>query len=227
MTDDHFGSAYRGTRQRVTELITSLPPEELEHMVPACPEWSLKDLFAHLAAIATDVVEGRWDGGGSPEWTARQIEERRAKSVEEIAREWEESGAQLEAALDGLHPAVGGGVNGDAVTHEQDARGAVRRAGGTDSAGFAIALDSYTRFFGKRLKNAGMPAVEVKAGDRWRVAGNGDPVISVAAEPFEMLRSLTGRRTRAQVRGLEWSGDPDPYLDLFSMYGMPEKELDE
>jgi uncharacterized protein (TIGR03083 family) len=227
MTDDHFGSAYRGTRQRVTELITSLPPEELEHMVPACPEWSLKDLFGHLAAIATDVVEGRWDGGGSPEWTARQIEERRAKSVEEIAREWEESGAQLEAALDGLHPAVGGGVNGDAVTHEQDARGAVRRPGGTNSAGFAIALDSYTRFFGKRLKNAGMPAVEVKAGDRWRVAGNGDPVISVAAEPFEMLRSLTGRRTRAQVRGLEWSGDPDPYLDLFSMYGMPEKELDE
>jgi uncharacterized protein (TIGR03083 family) len=227
MTDDHFGSAYRGTRQRVTELITSLPAEEVERMVPACPEWSLKDLFGHLAAIATDVVEGRWDGGGSAEWTARQIEERRAKSVEEIAKEWEGSGAQLEAALDGLHPAVGGGVNGDAVTHEQDARGAVGRPGGTDSAAFAIALDSYTRFFGKRLKNAGMPAVEVKAGDKSWVAGNGDPVVSVAAEPFEMLRSLTGRRTREQVRGLEWSGDPEPYLDLFSMYGMPEKELDE
>jgi uncharacterized protein (TIGR03083 family) len=227
MTDDHFGSAYRETRRRVTELIMSLPSDELERMVPACPEWSLKDLFGHLAAIATDVVGGRWDGHGSREWTSRQVEERRAKSVEEITREWEESGAQLEAALDGLHPAVGGGVNGDAVTHEQDARGAVRRPGGTDSAGFAIALDSYTRFFGKRLKNAGMPAVEVTAGETSWVAGNGDPVISVAAEPFEMLRSLTGRRTREQIRGLEWSGDPERYLDLFSMYGMPDKELDE
>ncbi len=227
MTDDHFGSAYRGTRQRVTELITSLSNDELERMVPACPEWSLKDLFGHLAAIATDVVGGNWDGHGSREWTSRQIEERRAKSVEEIAREWEESGAQLEAALDGLHPAVGGGVNGDAVTHEQDARGAVRKPGGTDSAGFAIALDSYTRFFGKMLKNAGMPPVEVRAGDKSWIVGNGDPVVSVAAEPFEMLRSLTGRRTREQLHGLEWSGDPEPYLDLFSMYGLPEKNLDE
>ena len=69
MTDDHFGSAYRGTRQRVTELITSLSTEELERMVPACPEWSLKDLFGHLTAIATDVVGGRWDGHGSLEWS--------------------------------------------------------------------------------------------------------------------------------------------------------------
>ena len=38
MTDDHFGSVYRGTRQRVTELVLSLPAKELERMVPACPE---------------------------------------------------------------------------------------------------------------------------------------------------------------------------------------------
>jgi uncharacterized protein (TIGR03083 family) len=227
MTDGHFGSAYRETRERVTELITSLSGEELERTVPACPEWSVKDLFGHLAAIATDVVGGRWDGVGSSEWTGRQIEERKDRSVEELAREWAESGAQVEAALDGLHPAVGGGVNGDAVTHEQDARGAVRRPGGTDSAGFAIALDSYTRFFGKRLKNAGIPAVQVNAGDKRWVAGNGDPQVSVSAEPFEMLRSLTGRRTREQVRALDWSGDPEPYLDLFSMYGTPESELEE
>ena len=227
MTDDHFGSAYRETRERVTELITSLSDEEVERMVPACPEWSVKDLFGHLAAIATDVVEGRYDGVGSPEWTARQIEERKQRGVEEIAQEWAESGAQVEAAIDGMHPAAGGGLNGDAVTHEQDARGAVMRPGGTDTAGFAIALDSYTRFFGKRLKNAGIPAVEVNAGDKTWVAGNGDPQVSVSAEPFEMLRSLTGRRTREQVRALDWSGDPEPYLDLFSMYGTPEAELEE
>jgi uncharacterized protein (TIGR03083 family) len=227
MTDGHFGSAYRETRERVTELITPLSDEELKGIVPACPEWSVKDLFGHLAAIATDVVEGRWDGGGSPEWTARQIEERKDRSVEELAREWGESGAKLEAFLDGLHPAVGGGLNGDAVTHEQDARGAVRRPGGTDSAGFGIALDSYTRFFGKRLKNAGIPAVEINAGDKTWVAGNGAPQVSVGAEPFEMLRSLTGRRTREQVRALDWSGNPEPYLDLFSMYGTPEAELEE
>ena len=69
--------------------------------------------------------------------------------------------------------------------------------------------------------------MEVNTGDKSLVAGNGDPVISVAADPFEMLRSLTGRRTREQIRGLDWSGDPELYLDLFSMYGMPERELDE
>jgi hypothetical protein len=72
-----------------------------------------------------------------------------------------------------------------------------------------------------------MPAVQVNAGDKTWVAGNGDPQVSVSAEPFEILRSLTGRRTREQVRALDWSGDPEPFLDLFSMYGTPENELEE
>ena len=36
------------------------------------------------------------------------------------------------------------------------------------------------------------------------------------ATPFELLHALTGRRSRAQIRSLGWSIDPEPYLDTFT-----------
>ena len=35
------------------------------------------------------------------------------------------------------------------------------------------------------------------------------------ASAFELFRGLTGRRSRAQIAALEWSVEPEPYLDAF------------
>ena len=46
---------------------------------------------------------------------------------------------------------------------------------------------------------------------------------------FGLFRSFGGRRTLAQVRALDWSADPTPYLDAFfgGILKPPAEPLDE
>lgn len=222
-----YGSAYREARERVCELMVSLPEEALQRDVPTCPGWKTRDVLAHLVGIATDTSAGRIEGAGSPEYTSRQIDERKAMSVSEMISEWDAQAPAFEEMLDTIHPAISGGIVGDLVTHEQDARGAVGEKGGRHGPAFDLALDSHVRFFGRRIKEARLPTLEVSAaGKRW-VAGKEEVSGSIEADGFELLRGLTGRRTTEQVRALGWSVDPGPYLPIFSMYGVPGSDIRE
>ncbi|MGH2702243.1 MAG: maleylpyruvate isomerase N-terminal domain-containing protein, partial [Actinomycetota bacterium] len=53
--------AYRGCRERVSEIVRSVPPEQLGRRVPACPDWTSTDLLAHLVGVAEDFVSGNLD----------------------------------------------------------------------------------------------------------------------------------------------------------------------
>ena len=222
-----FGDVYADGRQRVSELALSLSEDELSSSVPACPAWSVKDLIAHLCGITADMLTGNVAEVGEEQWTAAQIEARRDKGIAEIVEEWASNCAQVEPALDLVHPKAAALTIGDLVTHEHDARGAVARPGGRDSAGMEIALDGYVRTLGRRIKDSDLPPLRVRAGEREWVAGAGEPTESVEGDPFELLRALTGRRTKDEVRGLRWSGNPEPYLGVFSMYAWPASSLQE
>lgn len=222
-----YSETYKEARERVCELMTSLSDEELHSDVPACPGWRTRDLLAHVVGIATDTLSGRIEGAGSDEYTSRQISERKDSSVEDLVQEWDEHGPAFEEMLDTIHPAIAGGIVGDLVTHEQDARGAVGVVGGREGSAFAVALDSQVRFFGRRIKEAKLPTLEVRAGSSRWVAGKEEVSGSLEADPFELLRALTGRRTHEQVRGFAWSVDPGPYLPIFSMYGLPGSDIRE
>lgn len=50
-----YTSAYRTSAEQLVELIEQVPDEELTIMVPACPEWSVKDLIAHFAGVTRKV----------------------------------------------------------------------------------------------------------------------------------------------------------------------------
>lgn len=222
-----YGTGYAEARQRLVELMTSLSGDELATAVPACPGWRTRDVLAHVVGIATDTLSGRIEGAGSEEYTSRQISERKDNSIEEMVGEWNEHAAAFEEMLDTIHPAVSGGIVADLVTHEQDARGALGAVGGREGAASDLALDSQVRFFGRRIKEAKLPTLEVQAGsDRW-VAGKEEVAGSVEADRFELLRALTGRRTHDQVRAFAWSVDPGPYLPVFSMYGLPGSDIKE
>ncbi|MGH2808596.1 MAG: maleylpyruvate isomerase family mycothiol-dependent enzyme [Actinomycetota bacterium] len=220
-----MSEAYTEARERIAAIAEELSDDDLQASVPACPAWTATDVISHLAGIAVDTMAGVIEGAGSEAYTSRQVEARKGKDVGAVIEEWRE--AKLETILDGLHPAIAGGIIGDLFTHEQDFRGAVGRPGGHDSKAFEIALDSYTRFLGRRIKEAGLPALTVEAAGTSWVAGKGDPVGTVSGEPFELLRCLTGRRTLDEIRALGWSTDPDPYLKIFAMYGIPDASLSE
>lgn len=52
-----------------------------------CEGWTCADVAAHVIGGMVDVVEGRLDGLGSPEVTAREVEERRGRTPVELADE--------------------------------------------------------------------------------------------------------------------------------------------
>ena len=222
-----YSATYKEARERVCELMTSLSDEDLRRDVPSCPGWKTRDVLAHVVGICTDTLSGRIEGAGSEEYTSRQISERKDSSVSEVIAEWNEHAAAFEEMLDSIHPAISGGIVADLVTHEQDARGALGAIGGRDGDAFDLALDSQVRFFGRRIKDAKLPTLEVVAGTQRWVAGKEAVSGAVEADRFELFRALIGRRTHDQVRAFAWTVDPGPYLPVFSMYGLPGSDIKE
>lgn len=222
-----FETAFTDTRRRFASLCSALTDADLERAVPACPEWSTKDLVAHVVGVTSDVVSGNVAGVGSEEWTSAQIAARRDSTVAVLLTEWDSIAPTVETAIDSIPKWMAGTLIGDLITHEHDLRGAIDRPGARDSRGVAVALDTYARFFGRRIKEGDLPALELRADDSSWQLGNGEPQVSVKGGPFELLRALTGRRTHDEVRSLDWNGDPEPYIDIFSMYGVPDRSLNE
>jgi hypothetical protein len=126
--------------------------------------------------------------------------------------------------------------------HEHDIRGALDLPGERESVAVALGLDFLAgTFFHIGLLVHGLGPLEVRSGRRtWhpgtgeRATGDPDdilhdaifgegpaptseapPVGTLEAEPFELFRALTGRRSAEQIRGLGWTTDPDPFLPGF------------
>ncbi|WP_423851466.1 maleylpyruvate isomerase N-terminal domain-containing protein, partial [Aeromicrobium sp.] len=53
-THEDSAAAYVAVRERMTELMRQTSSEELARQVPACPDWSVQDLLAHVAGVAVD-----------------------------------------------------------------------------------------------------------------------------------------------------------------------------
>ena len=63
------------------ELIGSLDSAALDTST-RCEGWTVRDVAGHMVGQMTDVVEGRLDGLGTDEVTARQAKERGARSAD-------------------------------------------------------------------------------------------------------------------------------------------------
>src|SRR5581483_4328253 len=129
-----FGAIYAETRERVADLTRNLAAADLEREVPATPGWRVCDVAAHLAGVAADVLAGNLPGGPGEEWTAAQVESRRACTIGEVLDEWADTAVELEPKIAAAGPPMGFLV-ADVATHEHDVRGALRQSGFRDSAG--------------------------------------------------------------------------------------------
>lgn len=205
---------YRETRRRLAALAGDLDREEWDRPVPACPGWTVHDVYAHLVAVAEDVVAGRLTRPPTDEETAAQVARFRGHGGEELLARWEHEAPPLEEAIDSftVWPAVL-----DAASHEQDIRGAVGRPGARDSA--------VVHFGSERLVTLLRPAkgirvvvedAEFSVGPQ---GGRDGGELVVQTDRFEAFRWRLGRRSRAQLAGLHWSGDPTPVLDELVIFG--------
>jgi uncharacterized protein (TIGR03083 family) len=236
-----LGTIYEDARGRITELVRGLGGEAAATVVPACPEWSVHDLAAHLTGNCADIVAGNVDGAATAEWTARQVAERRDRSLTEIVDEWADVAPQVAPLLDDFPGRYGQMLIADVISHEHDIRGALRRPGARDSSGIPIALDFLASVFLHTGVNAlGLPPIEVRAGEQRWVAGTGGPATgdldswrnellpdgdaptdgvtpaaTLSAAPYELMRAIAGRRAPGQISRFEWSVDPERYLPAF------------
>ncbi|HEY0500986.1 MAG TPA: maleylpyruvate isomerase family mycothiol-dependent enzyme [Kutzneria sp.] len=206
--DDLKSLAYRTTRHNIGVLLASRP-DVAGRVVPATPDWTVRDLLAHLVGIARSVL-GRLSGtplaDAFPGATA---------DLAELLAEWNRVGPLVEPLLatptgHDLRPMLM-----DAYTHELDIRLALGAAWPTDHPAFDGALDLLVAGFSRAVRERGLPSVRIELdGRRWQ-AGDGTPTTTVSGHRLDVYRSFAGRRTPKQIAGLAWSADPRPWLPAF------------
>lgn len=213
--------AWQDTYERVATLVAGLPEETLSHAVPACPDWSVADLLAHMIGLGADVLGGDEPDDHNEAWTRAQVEARRGRGRDDLLTEWLEVSGPLREWMreHGSRP-----LN-DVVIHEQDLRSAVEEPGGRDGAGLAIVRGRMTERFTSRVE--GLAPIALR-GESWSWASGDDPGVVLEASDFDLFRTLSTRRTAQQLRSWTTRGDVTAYLDAFAGLGpLPERPLPE
>ena len=191
--------AYAETRQRIIELLRSASADDGARSVPACPGWTVADLAAHVAGLAEDVLAGRVEGAGSDAWTAAQVDRHRGDTLEQLADALDATAAGFDAALPHIPAPVNSQIVMDTVTHEHDLRAALGKPGARDSLAVTVGL-------GYLLEG--------------RAATNPASVESMLAlniTSWDLMRSLSGRRSRDQLSALGLDAD----VVISAMAGSP------
>lgn len=235
---------YEQLRHDISEFVAGLEPQELDMPVPATPAWSIRDVVSHLAADASYAIGGDFPGEffqayGDPnavatlnEWTARQLEERKGRSLEEILQEWKTSANDVVPMMrgekewpEGTFAFADVALMTDAAVHQQDIFGALGLERARDSVPIKIGLRGYIVTMGWRLASAGIAPLRFDVGDKSYTAGEGEPAATVRGTRFEFFRAMSGRRSPEQIAAYAWEGDAEPYIAYFYPYGIRHEAL--
>ena len=216
--------AWRDAFERVCGLVGDLDEQQLTRCVPACPDWTVRDLFSHMVGLGADVLAGNEPDDHHQEWTQAQVDSRRDRGAEELLVEWRSLTEDLQAWMreHGSRP-----LN-DVVIHEHDLRGAVEVPGGRDAAGLVVVRERMAQRFASRTE--ALPAIALLGvGFRWASHGEPDDApVALRADDFDLSRALMSRRSADQLRGWTVAGDVEPYLDAFAGLGpLPHEPLPE
>ncbi|GAA2061003.1 maleylpyruvate isomerase N-terminal domain-containing protein [Williamsia deligens] len=213
---------WTAAQQRVIGLVGAASSRAVESRVPACPDWTVRDLLSHMVGIGADVVAGHEPDDHDADWTAAQVASRRDRDVAELIAEWRGLTGPM---CDHLRQSGDRPVT-DITIHEQDLRGALRIRGATDTDAFRHVRDRFAGRLGDRLGD--LPTVELRGHHwNWRSA-DGDPAVVIAAGDADLARALVSRRSAAQLRAWTIVGDVEPCLGAFAVLGaLPTVDLAE
>ena len=179
-----YEEIYRESRQRTAGLVMGLGADELARTVPACPEWTVHQLVAHLAGVAADFRSGRTEGAPGEEWTARHVAEREQVPVLDLLEQWN-------ADADGFEK-IPGQMAMDALTHEADLRAVLGRERLPDHPWQAMLTGIVTRYL-----------TELTVKTEFGVIGEGPVTLEV--DGYELWRAFFGRRSHRQMESWNWS----------------------
>ncbi len=110
----------------------------------------------------------------------------------------------------------------DVATHEQDVRGALGAPGARDTEVVRLGSDRLLRWM-----QPPVPLRVVVEDGAYDLGPEGDGAIVLRTDRFEAFRWRLGRRSRRQLAGLDWTGDPSPVLDHLVVFGPAATDIDE
>jgi uncharacterized protein (TIGR03083 family) len=206
-----LSAGYQDTHTRLSALVAELDGTALATKAPACPGWTVQDVVAHLLATAEDALAGRLTGPPDEEQTAVQVARFKGHDIRDMLTSWKVAAPQfadLVAAVD-VPPAVL-----DIASHEQDIRGALGLPGGRDT--------EVIRWASTTLINRLTPPVPMRVtveDAEYRVGPEEGDELRLSTCRYDVFRWRFGRRSRAQLAALDWSGDPSPVLDHLVVFG--------
>jgi uncharacterized protein (TIGR03083 family) len=176
--------AYTATRERIITLLRSASPDDATRPVPACPEWTIADLAAHIAGLPEDIIAGRVDGAGTDPWTAAQVDRHRGDTLGDLADSLESNAAAFDGVLALIPAPINSQIVMDTVTHEHDLRAALNQPGARDSDAVVVGLG-----FLLHGRSAQQPDLVAK-------------ILATEIDAWNLMRTLSGRRTAEQITAL-------------------------
>lgn len=185
---DQVAVSYIALRARVIDLLRSTPESLGNMVVPCTPEWTVRQLAAHVVGVPEDVLAGRMEGVASDAWTQAQVELYGHLTLKELADLFEASAPQIDAIIHNIPQPIVSQFVMDSVTHEQDMRSALGKPGGRDSKAVEVGVG----FFLNLIEISDPPLF--------------DELVNTSVSAWDVLRSLTGRRTVEQMNALGLDG---------------------
>ncbi len=212
-----LSALYQDTQARLAALVAGLDAAALATPVPACPGWSVQDVVAHELAVTQDALAGRLTGPPTEEQTAAQVARFRGHDIGDMLAAWAVTAPQFGeiAAAFEVWPAVI-----DIVSHEQDIRGALGRPGGRDCEAVRLCAGGLISYL-----TPPAPVRVIVEDAEFRVGPDDGDELTLLTCRFEALRWRMGRRSRAQLAALDWSGDPAPVLDHLTIFGPTASDI--
>jgi uncharacterized protein (TIGR03083 family) len=208
LPDAEVVQAYLEFRDRIVSLIREIPETQASLSVPLCPNWEVSSLISHIVGIPEDILAGRMEGVGTDAWTQAQVDRHEGESLSRLADIFLSTAAEFDVVLPHIPSPVNSQLVMDAITHEHDLRHAVGRAGGQDSEAIEVALGFL------------LNTVEEKA------PGRAQEFSQLGISRYELLRSLSGRRSIEQMNQLGLDGSQIATLSKGSPMVAPQTAVE-
>ncbi|MEM8923408.1 MAG: maleylpyruvate isomerase family mycothiol-dependent enzyme [Actinomycetota bacterium] len=208
--------SYRRGRERLLALGATLT-DGGSVITTACPDWSVKDVFAHLAGISTDIINGNTEGAATEAWADGHVADRRERGLDDVLAEWAESGAAVSEVMESMGEVFPFQLFVDQYTHEWDIRAAIGpdAAARPDLATYEEYFDTFVDAIGTDGERRGLDRLELDVDGRRLIVGTGADVGTLPLSLFEFSRLTMGRRSTTQIAALPWPmADIDGHVDV-------------
>ncbi|MEJ7649306.1 MAG: maleylpyruvate isomerase N-terminal domain-containing protein [Nakamurella sp.] len=195
-----WASVYGRVLDALEDLLAGIDPATEHGGVPATPDWTVRQVVAHLAGTASDITTGRMAGAPGSVWTARQLAERDGVPVAELLAELRSTQRSFGVIAEGASAGVF-----NAVVHHADLTEALGAPRQDEALFLPVLQDQRHRWSTLSLR---LPHDPDLAGLR--------PV-----DPYLLSRALFTRLDRSAVRALVGPNPTDAEVDGLGLFGPP------